>query len=125
MRLHCHDRHPALALWTLSVLGLAGALETVLDGPEALEVLGWAIDARDARAVDTVLLFADSKLLDQVDTLMLHHRTDDYGVVINVGFHAIIPHARAGKNRAEALTVFAVSHDGRARRLEMAPKAPP
>ncbi|MND09636.1 hypothetical protein D3C83_331240 [compost metagenome] len=55
---------------------------------------------------------------------MLHHRTDDYGVVINVGFHAVIPHARTGRHRAEELTVIAVSRDGRAHRLELPAEAP-
>lgn len=96
--------------------GLDGQVEVVSHGPGALEVLGWAFDARNTQAVEKVLFFAGTDLLGMETTLMLHHRTDDYGVVINVGFHAVIPRARSRDDEA-SLAVIAISRDGRARIL--------
>jgi hypothetical protein len=93
-------------------------------GASTLEILGWAMDTRNEQTVGKVLFFSGSELLGQTATLMLHHRTFEHDMVINLGFHAVIEREHPRQD-AESLVVIAVSQDGRARRLERLAKTQP
>jgi hypothetical protein len=104
--------------------GLDGEVEMVDSGASTLEILGWAMDTRNEQTVGKVLFFSGSELLGQTATLMLHHRTFEHDMVINLGFHAVIEREHPRQD-AESLVVIAVSQDGRARRLERLAKTQP
>jgi hypothetical protein len=52
---------------------------------------------------------------------MLREETHQFGVVIEVGFHAVIPFSQMQDSSGTVLRVFAVTEDGRA--LEMPRKS--
>jgi len=99
--------------------GLDGQIEMIDPGDAALEVLGWAMDTQNQQTVEKVLFFTGTELIGQAETLMLHHRTFEHDVVINLGFHAVIPRQHP-QDDADSIVVIAVSQDGRALRLERA-----
>jgi hypothetical protein len=102
-------------------IGIKGAVDYISLGEEAVEILGWAIDSANARAVKAILVFDDPDLVYKGGTHMLREETHQFGVVIEVGFHAVIPFSQMPDSTGTDLRVFAVTEDDRA--LEISPQA--
>jgi hypothetical protein len=93
-------------------------------GQESVEVFGWVIDATQKRLVQDVLAFDGDRLVYRGQSTMLREETHQFGVILKVGFHAVIPLDRiAGKTGAD-LRVFAVTADGRASELTRDRRSP-
>jgi hypothetical protein len=97
--------------------GIQGGVDYLSFGQDSVEVFGWAIDAAQKRVVQDVLAFDGDRLVYRGQTTMLREETHEFGVILKVGFHAVIPLGKvAGRTRAD-LRVFVVTADGRAREL--------
>lgn len=94
-------------------IGIKGAVDYISFGLEAVEILGWAIDSANARAVKAILVFDGRHLIYEGGTHMLREETHLFGVVIAVGFHAVIPFSRIPDSAGGSLRVFAVTEDDR------------
>jgi hypothetical protein len=69
--------------------------------------------------VRAILVFDGHHLVYTSATHMLREETHQFGVVIEVGFHAVIPFSQMQDSSGTGLRVFAVTEDGRA--LEFSP----
>ena len=94
--------------------GIEGVVDYISFGEEAVEILGWAIDSANARAVKAILVFDGPNLVYKGGTHMLREETHQFGVVIEVGFHAVIPFSQMPDSAGTGLRVFAVTEDDRA-----------
>jgi len=94
-------------------MGIKGAVDYISFGEEAVEILGWAIDSANARAVKAILVFDGPDLVYKGGTHMLREETHQFGVVIEVGFHAVIPFNQMPDSTGAGLRVFAVTEDDR------------
>ncbi len=101
-------------------MGIEGAVDYISLGDEAVEILGWAIDSANARAVKAILVFDGPRLVYKGGTHMLREETHQFGVVIEVGFHAVIPFSQMPDSTGTGLRVFAITEDDRA--LEISSK---
>ena len=95
-------------------IGIKGVVDYISLGKEAVEILGWAIDSANARAVKAILVFNGPDLVYKGGTHMLREETHQFGVVIEVGFHAAIPFSQIPGSTSTGLRVFAVTEDDRA-----------
>jgi hypothetical protein len=95
-------------------IGIKGVVDYISLGEEAVEILGWAIDSANARAVKAILVFEGPHLVYKGGTHMLREETHQFGVVIEVGFHAVIPFGQMQDSSGAGLRVFAVTEDDRA-----------
>ena len=95
-------------------IGIKGLVDYISLGEEAVEILGWAIDSANARAVKAILVFNGPDLVYKGGTHMLREETHQFGVVIEVGFHAVIPFSQMPDSTGTDLRVFAVTEDDRA-----------
>jgi len=94
--------------------GIKGIVDYISLGEDAVEILGWAIDSANARAVKAILVFDGHDLVYKGGTHMLREETHQFGVVIEVGFHAVIPFNQMSDSTGTGLQVFAVTEDDRA-----------
>jgi hypothetical protein len=94
--------------------GIKGNVDYISFGEDAVEILGWAIDSANARAVKAILVFDGARLVYTGGTHMLREETHQFGVVIEVGFHAVIPFSQMPDSTGTDLRVFAVTEDDRA-----------
>ena len=97
--------------------GIEGQVDYFSLGEDSLEVVGWGIDSEQGRMLETVLVFEGGKLVWQGKTHMLREETHSFGVVIEVGFNAVIPLGLLKDRRGGGLRIFAVSDDRRVREL--------
>jgi len=97
--------------------GIEGQVDYFSLGEDSLEVVGWGIDSEQGRMLETVLVFEGGKLVWQGKTHMLREETHSFGVVIEVGFNAVIPLALLKDRQGGGLRIFAVSDDRRVREL--------
>ena len=95
-------------------MGIKGVVDYISFGEEAVEILGWAIDSANVRAVKAILVFDGGQLVYKGGTHMLREETHQFGVVIKVGFHAVIPFSQMPDSTGPGLRVFAVTEDDRA-----------
>jgi hypothetical protein len=102
--------------------GIQGQIDYLSFGDEAVEIMGWVIDAAQTRAVQSVLVFDGDRLVYRGQTTMLREETHRFDVTLTVGFHAVIPHGEVREETRAGLRVFAVTEDGRARELPKKPK---
>ena len=93
--------------------GIKGVVDYISLGEEAVEILGWAIDSANARAVKAILVFDGPDLVYKGGTHMLREETHQFGVVIEVGFHAVIPFSQMPDSTGAGLRVYAVTEDDR------------
>jgi len=98
---------------TIDQHGITGAIDYVSLGEESIEILGWAIDSSEARAVKAILVFDGEHLVYQGGTHMLREETHQFGVVVEVGFHAVIPFSQITDESGASLLVYAVTDDNR------------
>jgi hypothetical protein len=98
--------------------GIQGQIDYVSRNEGAIEVFGWAVDAAQRRTVQSILVFDRGRLVYQGETRMLREETHQFGVVVKVGFHAVIPASGRFARPGSDLRVFAVTGDGRARELQ-------
>jgi len=101
--------------------GIEGQIDYVSRSDDSIELFGWAIDAAQRRAVESVLVFDGSRLVYQGETRMLREETHRFGVIVKVGFHAVVPAHGAFGAVGTRPRVFAVTTDGRARELHLSP----
>lgn len=99
--------------------GIAGGIDYISRGVDSVEVFGWGIDAAQSRSLDAVLIFDGNKLVWQGTTYMLREETHAFGVVIEVGFSAVIPLGRLVDRDADSLRIYAVSNDRRFREIPL------
>jgi len=99
--------------------GIEGQIDYVSRSDDSVELFGWAIDAAQRRTVQSVLVFDDGRLVYQGETRMLREETHRFGVIVNVGFHAVVPARGAFGAIGTRPRVFAVTADGRARELHL------
>lgn len=97
--------------------GLEGMVDYFSRGEDSLEVTGWGIDSKQGRVLETVLIFEGEKLVWQGKTHMLREETHSFGVVIEVGFNAVIPLGLLEDRRGGSLRIFAISDNRRVREL--------
>jgi hypothetical protein len=97
--------------------GIQGAITYFSRDIDALEVLGWGIDAAQSQALKAVLIFDGDQLIWQGKTPMLREETHSFGVVIAVGFSAVLPLDRLSQRDGSGLRIFAVTDDRRVREL--------
>ena len=109
-----HDTQGALVPDTE---GIEGLVDYFSQGEDSLEVTGWGIDSAQSRALETVLIFEGDKLIWQGKTQMLREETHSFGVVIEVGFNAVIPLDLLEDRNGSGLRIFAVSDNRRTREL--------
>ncbi len=95
-------------------IGIKGAVDYISFGEETVEVMGWAFDSANARAVKAILVFDGLQLVYKGGTHMLREETHQFGVVIEVGFHAVIPLSQMPDSTGVDLRLFAVTEDDRA-----------
>jgi hypothetical protein len=97
--------------------GIEGLVDYLSRGEDSLEVFGWGIDSAQSRALETVLIFEGDKLIWRGKTHMLREETHSFGVVIEIGFNAVIPPGILEDRHGGGLRIFAVSDDRRVREL--------
>ncbi len=97
--------------------GIAGLVDYLSRGEDTLEVFGWGVDKEQGRVLETVLIFEGDRLIWQGKTHMLREETHLFGVVIEVGFNAVIPLDRLEDRHGGGLRIFAVSDNRRNREL--------
>jgi len=95
-------------------IGIDGVVDYISLGEDAVEILGWAIDSANTRAVKAILVFDGPDLVYKGGTHMLREETHQFGVVIEVGFHAVIPFSQMPDSTGAGLRVYAVTEDDRA-----------
>jgi len=95
-------------------IGIDGVVDYISLGEDAVEILGWAIDSANTRAVKAILVFDGPDLVYKGGTHMLREETHQFGVVIEVGFHAVIPFSQMPDSTGAGLRVYAVTADDRA-----------
>lgn len=94
-------------------IGIKGAVDYISFGEETVEIMGWAFDSANARAVKAILVFDGLHLVYKGGTHMLREETHQFGVVIEVGFHAVIPFSQMPDSTGAGLRIFAVTEDDR------------
>ncbi len=99
--------------------GIEGVVDYVSQGIDSLEVVGWGIDSAQSRVLEAVLVFEGDKLIWQGKTHMLREETHAFGLVIEIGFNAVIPPAILKDRDGGDLRVFAVSDDRRVREIPL------
>jgi len=99
--------------------GIEGVVDYVSQGIDSLEVVGWGIDSAQSRVLEAVLVFEGDKLIWQGKTHMLREETHAFGLVIEIGFNAVIPPAKLKDRDGGDLRVFAVSDDRRVREIPL------
>ena len=109
-----HDPQGAL---TPDSEGIEGLVDYFSRGEDSLEVFGWGIDTAQSRVLETVLIFEGDKLIWQGKTHMLREETHSFGVVIEIGFNAVIPLGILKDRNGSGLRIFAVSDNRRVREL--------
>ena len=97
--------------------GIEGLVDYFSQGEDSLEVFGWGIDTAKSRALEAVLIFEAEELIWQGKTHMLREETHSYGVVIEIGFNAVIPLGVLKDRNGSGLRIFAVSDNRRIREL--------
>ena len=97
--------------------GIEGLVDYFSRGEDSLEVFGWGIDTAQSRALETVLIFEGDKLIWQGNTHMLREETHSFGVVIEIGFNAVIPLGILKDRNGSDLRIFAVSDNRRVQEL--------
>ena len=97
--------------------GIEGLVDYFSRGEDSLEVTGWGIDKAQGRVLETVLIFEGDKLVWQGTTHMLREETHSFGVVVEVGFNAVIPLGLLKDRRGGGLRIFAVGDNRRVREL--------
>jgi hypothetical protein len=97
--------------------GIEGLVDYFSRGEDALEVIGWGIDTGQSRALETVLIFEGDRLIWHGKTHMLREETHSFGVVIEIGFNAVIPLGILKDRNGSGLRIFAVSDNRRIREL--------
>jgi hypothetical protein len=97
--------------------GIVGLVDYFSRGEDSLEVFGWGIDTAQSRALETVLIFEGEELIWQGKTHMLREETHSFGVVIEIGFNAVIPLGILKDRNGSGLRIFAVSDNRRVREL--------
>ncbi|MCP4046601.1 MAG: sulfatase-like hydrolase/transferase [Gammaproteobacteria bacterium] len=99
--------------------GIEGHIDYISRGTNSIEVSGWGIDAAQSRPLEAILIFDEDELVWQGKTHMLREETHQYGVVIEVGFLAVLPHARIKDRRGSSLRAYAVSDDRRVQEIQI------
>ena len=97
--------------------GIEGLVDYLSRGENSLEVFGWGIDTAQSRVLETVLIFEGDMLIWQGKTHMLREETHAFGVVIEIGFNAVIPLGILEDRHGSGLRIFAVSDNRRVREL--------
>ena len=97
-------------------VGIDGHIDYISRSRQSMEVFGWAIDTAERRALDTILIFDGEQLVYAGETRMLRDETHQFGVIVNVGFHVVLP-VRGAVLAGTRLRVFAVTKDGRSREI--------
>jgi hypothetical protein len=97
--------------------GITGGIDYISRGEESAEVLGWAIDSANSSAVKAILVFDGQRLVYTGKTHMLREETHQFGVVTEVGFHAVIPFSQMKDKSGAGLRVYAVTEDQRFREI--------
>ncbi len=97
--------------------GIEGGLDYVSRGAASLEVFGWGIDAARSQVLEAVLIFEGDKLIWQGETHMLREETHAYGVVVEVGFNAVIPLDQVEDRSGKSLRIFAIGDKRRVREV--------
>ena len=64
-----------------------------------------------------ILVFDGEHLVYQGGTHMLREETHQFGVVVEVGFHAVIPFSQIMDGSGASLRVYAVTDDNRGREI--------
>ena len=101
---------------TVDPVGIEGHIDYISRSRQSMEVFGWAIDAAERRALETILVFDGERLVYAGETRMLRDETHQFGVIVNVGFHVVLP-VRGTVLAGTRLRVFAVTEDGRSREI--------
>jgi len=83
--------------------------------------MGWAIDALNREQVSRILVFDPAGHLYSGNTLMLREEVHEFGVLIKIGFHAVIPLPPGRAPGMGELEVYAVTDDGRYFPLQLSP----
>ena len=96
--------------------GIQGHIDYISRDGQSIEVFGWAIDAAERRALKAILVFDGEQLVYAGETRMLRDETHQFGVIVNVGFHVVLP-VRDAVLAGTGLRVFAVTEDGRSRQI--------
>jgi len=109
-----HDSQGAL---TTDGEGIEGLVDYLSRGEASLEVYGWGIDTAQSRALEMVLIFEGDRLIWQGKTHVLREETHSFGVVIEIGFNAVIPLGLLEDRDGSGLRIFAVSDNRRVREL--------
>ena len=99
--------------------GIEGVVDYISQGVDSLEVFGWGIDTAQGRVLEAVLIFEGDKLIWQGNTHMLRDETHSFGLVIEIGFNAVIPLTILKDRNGSGLRVFAVSDDRRLREIPL------
>ncbi len=94
---------------------IEGEWKTTRAGHASVELIGWVIDAEEKRTVERVLVFSGDRLVFSGRTNKLAGETNRFGVLLNLGFHAVVPLDMV--DQTGALRVFAVSQAGQYREL--------
>ncbi len=97
--------------------GIEGLVDYLSRGEDSLEVFGWGIDTAQSQVLETVLIFEGENLIWQGKTHMLREETHSFGVVIEIGFNAVIPLGILEDRHGSGLRIFAVSDNRRVREL--------
>jgi len=97
-------------------VGIQGRIDYISRSEQSMEVFGWAIDAAERRALRVILIFDGEQLVYAGETRMLRDETHQFGVIVNVGFHAVLP-VRDTVLAGTRLRVLAVTDDGRSREI--------
>jgi len=93
--------------------GIEGSVDYISFGEEAVEILGWAIDSAKLRKVKAILVFDGDQLVYKGGTYMLRVQSNQFGVVIEVGFHLVIPFSQMIDDSGADLRIFAITEDDR------------
>ncbi len=99
-------------------IGIQGSVDYISFGKETVEILGWAIDSANVRQVKTILVFDGGHMIYKGRTYMLREQSNQFGVVIEVGFHLVIPFSQMVDSNGAGLRVFAITEDDRALELK-------
>jgi len=97
--------------------GIKGSVDYISFGKDSVEILGWAIDSAKLQKVKAILVFDGNLLVYRGGTYMLREQSNQFGVVIEVGFHLVIPFSQMTESDGAGLRVFAITEDQRALEL--------
>jgi hypothetical protein len=100
---------------------LSGAIFYISNEADALDIFGWAIDTNGPQQVEKILVFQGTRLIHQGTTDVMVAETNQFDVLIPLGFHFVISSAAIAESVPSRISVFAVTRDGRANRLHPTP----